>query len=211
MTAGLHSGNAKESSAFCSAMRSTTSLRRRSFCVLRMLLEKMVREQTHPHNKQFHIPHFSIFFFSCMIGASARILFDKGFVKTIADTTFENIEDRGFCRGASALLRSIQESLKIVFENIGFFTDIREFKLILELLRKHNSDDIICSNVIHVLNIFLINFKFMKILEDTLKLFLRSGIFGIIRSIMERSKNEQVTILCCDFLKMIQHLGETTH
>ena len=191
-------------------MRSTTSLRRRSFCALRMLLGKVVREQTHPHNQPFHNSHFSFFFFSCMAEDSARILFDKGFVKTIADTTLENIEDRGFCRGASALLCTIREQLKIIPEFKEFFTGVREFELILELLRKYKSDDTICSNVIFVLFRFLRYSKFMKIPEATLRSFFQSGIFDIIRSIVKRSKNEAIVNDWINMICFIQQLGETT-
>ena len=131
-------------------------------------------------------------------------------MKTIADTTFENIEDRDFCRDASALLCAIREQLKIIYEINNFFTDAREFELILELLRKYKSDDTVCSNVIFVLFRFLRYSKFMKIPEATLRSFFQSGIFDIIRSIVKRSKNEAIVNDWINMICFIQQLGETT-
>ena len=121
---------------------------------------------------------------------------DKGFAKTIADTTFENIEDRDFCRGSSALLRVILDSSKIISGSNKFFSEIRGFDLILALLVAHHSDDAICFDVLSILNKSLLNSKSMRIPEATLKSFLQSGIFDVIRSIMENTRNEYVIFYC---------------
>ena len=124
------------------------------------------------------------------------VLLDRGFIKTIADLTFENISDREFCQDSSYVLSVASESLVYINKIANFYHTIGEFKLIDTFLHTHSLDEKICSNAFITLIRAIINWKAIETPEESLKSFFNSDFFDLICSMMEKSKNNSFVSLC---------------
>ena len=136
---------------------------------------------------------------------------DRGFIKTIADLTFENISDREFCQDSSYVLSVASESLVYIDRIANFYHTIGEFKLIDTLLDTHSSDERICSNAITILIRAILNWKAIETPEESLKSFFNSDFFDFICSLMEKSKNESFISLCGHMLTRFKERGNSFH
>lgn len=152
--------------------------------------------------KQFTLCNSCLITLFEIIEASTYILFEKGFMKSIADITLANIDDQTLCQDSSTLIYNVFLSNIFIFENYLIPPEIMNFKLPLSLLKEHNLNDMICFNMIHVLNTILPNSKILNISEDDLGFFYNSGIFEIISSILKRSTNENLLGLCAGLLNL---------
>ena len=148
----------------------------------------------------------SVIKFVLKTGKSAQVLVDRGFLKTVVDTTLEKMSDKGFCLKSSYFF--LNELILIRF--LYHTSEIKAFELFSALLFDHRSNEEICFNTLYALNTIL-SFHWLsgEITEDQIKLFFKTGIFELIPFIMKETKNEYTASLCLALLSVIQKKGKT--
>lgn len=131
-----------------------------------------------------------------MIETRASMLLIKGFIKTIADLTFENINDVDFCQKTSYILRVLTDSLckNITFND--FYFEIREFELLSDLLLNYRDNEDISLNTIHVFGRIFRHSYQIKFTKKSLESFFGSEFFDIIDFHRYNSQNDSLVSEC---------------
>lgn len=115
-----------------------------------------------------------------MTETRASMLLIKGFIKTIADLTFENINDVNFCQKTSYILHVLADSLckNITFND--FYFEIKEFELLNDLLLNYRDNEDISLNTIQVFGRIFCHSYQIKFTKKSLESFFGSEFFDII-------------------------------
>lgn len=190
-------------------MKNMEILQRMLFLVSLMLLEMMVLNIT--TFILFLIVYFYYFPYLLIVIAetSAEFLLGKRFIRTVVDLTFEKISDPEFCQKTSYLLYLTSESLTFILQIYEFFSDIRRFELITALLLEYSSDEKICYSTLAIFSKLLIQewdkVGIGKMVEDSLKAALGSGILYIIQGLVDRSKDDSLVSLCGVIFQILYH------
>lgn len=134
----------------------------------------------------------------------ALMLLERGFIRTIADTILENIEDWEFCHESSFLLCSISQYFENVSQYKDFFLQIKEFELVCALILNHSSSEIIIYNALRVTEIVIGFSGFVEFTEENLRPFFGLGILDTIGSLIKESRIDLIVQTCFRVLSFIR-------
>lgn len=137
-------------------------------------------------------------------------LLNKGFIKAVADLTFENIDDPVLCQSSSAIIKATCCTFMYGHNFDKIFQDIRGFELIFKLLSNHITNSTICSNMLVVLRIILSFSNDVQLSIHTLALLYCSGIIEILDFITEEGKDETLIRICNTVFSAIYSRGNIT-
>ena len=169
---------------------------------------------THPHN----IKHFALvtgitlllFFY---IETNAKILYDKGFVKVVAEIMDSNLDNVELCMDSSLIIGSVEKCLTTEHNFTPLYADLKGFDLILSALRNHTHNAIICENMTRVLSSLFANSEGQS--EMRKKDFIDADGINTINSVLDRHcEKRNIVIHCVSVLKEISSMkgkGKKAH
>lgn len=153
----------------------------------------------------FHFPHRFLLskFIFIAIAERAQILFERGFLKVIVDSTLEDIEDNEFCLKTSFIFLNISNSLSTPLFSLD--PEVKIFKLFSTLLLKHGSNKEIIDNILYIMSFDSRNYKMT---EKSLVSFFQSGIIDSISFILKNKHEDKIEIMCNQIITHIQKIGK---
>lgn len=132
------------------------------------------------------------------------MLLERGFIRTIADVTLENIVDCKFCQKSSSLMFNTLLSFKNVFHYENFFLQIKEFELVCALILKYSSDKGIIIDTLRVMKIVIGSSCFIEFTKKNLKPLFEPRLLNVLVSLMKNSKDVNIKSFCFHILSVIR-------
>lgn len=126
---------------------------------------------------------------------NARVLYDKGFVKTIAEIMSASLDNNKLCLDSSIIIGSVEKCLTTEHDFTSLYADLKYFDLILNVLEKHMHDAIICENMTRVLSSFLANSEDQS--EALKEEFIDADGITAITSVLSKHYMQRNIAMCC--------------
>ena len=109
----------------------------------------------------FLLNRFTLFFTE----TNALIAFNRGVGWLLSKLTLTKIRDEDFCENTSTIIENIAKLLKTykyesVFNNL--FQELNGLSVVLEVLKKHYMNQVICNNLVHVIKAFFSGARYKK-------------------------------------------------